>query len=121
MTSLEKFADQIIKLAWIKGLLSEDFPFINKFDESRERREMIIFQNFEAQTGAFDLPAAEVRPVVMERSIYEVVGQFMLTNKNNDIQLMLQAPELKSLLLQKISQIKEKGKQFLRGSPIEDN
>jgi hypothetical protein len=117
---LQDFANQLVSLAWIKCAMEEGIKFIDKTTGQPEYREMVVFQHFEHQTGAFDVPSAEVSPKGIERCLYETVGNFFVNNNNPDVRLMMDSPEFRSMLQQKVATIREKGAQMLRGSPIED-
>lgn len=119
MESLRKFIDQLVALAWIKCALSEGIQFINKQTNQPETKEMVIFQHWEHQTGIFDVPDLDVSPKKMEHYLFEIIGRFFINTNNQEVQLMLAAPELKSMIKEMVKKIQEKDKQMLRGSSLE--
>jgi hypothetical protein len=117
---LQNFVNQLVSLAWLRCAMEEGVKFINKQTGKQEYNEMVVFQHLEHQTGAFDVPKADVTPKGMERCLYETIGNFFINNTNPDVRLMIESPDFRSLIQRKVSVVKEKGAQMLRGSPIED-
>jgi hypothetical protein len=118
MDKLKTFLDQVIALSWLRCAMEEGVVFVNKYTGRPETNEMVIFQNMEHQTGAFDVPQAEVTPKGMERCLYETIGRFSINSRQTDIQLILESPDFKTLVQRKVRMIHDKSAQMLRGSPI---
>ena len=119
MPTLPEFVSQLISLAWLKCAMEEGVKFINIETGQVETNELILFQHFEHKTGKFVMPKANVSPQGMEKSLYEILGRFLVNNSNQDVQFMLRTPEFKSGILEAINKLHEKAKQPLRGSPID--
>jgi len=73
---------QCVALSWFRCLMEEGVDFINKNTGEIERSEIIIFRNFQENTGAFDLPSANCSPKGLEKNLLEVVGNLLVYNTN---------------------------------------
>ena len=73
---------QVVALGWFRCLMEEGVDFINKHTGEIERSEITIFRNFQQNTGAFDLPAANCSPKGLEKNLLEVVGNLLVYNTN---------------------------------------
>lgn len=119
LTPLQDFVSQLVALAWIRCAIDEGVKFINKETNKMEMDVLTIFRHFEHKTGLMDMPKAEVSPKGMERCLFETVGGVYLTTANHEWKMMLASEDFKTLINEQLETIKNKGKQFLRGSPIE--
>jgi len=84
---------QVIALSWFRCLMEEGFDFVNKLTGEIENSEVVIYRNFQANTGAFDLPSAKCSPKGLEKNLLEVIGNLVIYNANPAIKETLNSDE----------------------------
>jgi len=102
--------DQILKIAWIRCCMEEGVDFINKQTGKPEKDEMVILNNFESQTGNFDIPKANASFKGMKKNILEVLGLYLLYNDDDELISTLVSPTFKFAILKAIEDIENKEK-----------
>jgi len=108
MDAAEMLAKQIIGLSWIRCCMEEGVDFRNKQTGEVESNERVIFDNFEHQTGVFDLPSCKVSPYGMEKNLLEVIGSYTIYNKSPGIRDILFSEAFSEKIDSKIQEIRRK-------------
>lgn len=106
MGTLELFARQIITLSWLRCAIEEGTTFINKQTGEFEENELRIYSQIQAGTGVFDLPDVVCTPKGLEKNLYEVLGSFVVQNKNPEILNLIISPEFINLMENHLKDIK---------------
>ena len=106
MGTLELFAKQIITLSWLRCAVEEGTTFINKHTGETEENELVIYSNISSGSGVFDLPDVACTPRGLEKNLYEVLGSFIVQNKNPDVLALIISPEFVSRMEDHIKDIK---------------
>jgi hypothetical protein len=106
MGTLELFAKQIITLSWLRCAVEEGTTFINKQTGEAEENELIIYSNINSGSGLFDLPDVACTPRGLEKNLYEVLGSFVVQNKNPDVLALIISPEFIAIMEEHIKDIK---------------
>ena len=106
MNLLEQLVTQVTTLSWIRCAMEEGVSFVNKHTGETEGNEVVIYQNLEQKSGAFDLPAAKCSPKCLEKNVLEVVGTLLLYNKNLEVSQHLSSSEFAAAIRQLIEKIR---------------
>lgn len=107
---------QIIGLSWIRCCMEEGVSFINKETGENETSEKVVFDAFEAQSGLFDMPKANVSPAGMEKNIKEVIGSYILYGTSSQINQLLLSLEVTQQIRDKIDVIRSKDKSLQKSA-----
>ena len=105
---IEMLTKQVISLAWFRCLMEEGYDFVNKMTGEIETNEITIYRNFQANTGAFDMPAALCSPKGMQKNLYEVIGNLIIYNTNPAITDAVNSVEFKTVIQKHIEDIKNR-------------
>jgi len=106
-TLTEMLSSQLIALAWIRCLQEEGVDFVNKETGEVEKDERVIYEAFENETGAFDMPMAKGSRWGLEKNIIEVYGSYILYNENEQLDQVFISSEMRDIIRSKIETIRE--------------
>jgi len=102
----ELLVTQVISLSWFRCLMEEGFDFVNKLTGEIETNEITIYRNFQANTGAFDLPTAKCSPKGLEKNLLEVIGNLVIYNTNPAVKDVLNSVEFTDAVQKHINKIR---------------
>jgi len=96
MGTRELIVQQVIVLSWFRCLMEEGYDFLHKKTGAVEKDELVVYRNFQKNTGAFDLPSAKCSPKGLEKNLLEVIGNLVINNKNPVVTEILISDAFKS-------------------------
>lgn len=105
--SVEMLVSQIVSIAWLRSCLEVGVTFTNKETGESEENELRIFDSFVRQLDLFDVPDVRMNPKIVEKNIYEVIGSYLLKNKNYDLRKTLTSVQFVEAMNHKIYQLRE--------------
>jgi hypothetical protein len=106
--AVEMLVSQIVSIAWLRSCLEVGVTFTNKETGQSEDNELFIYDSFLRQLDLFDVPDVRMNPKIIEKNIYEVVGSYLLKNKNHDLRKTLVSVHFMEAMQQKLQTVREK-------------
>jgi hypothetical protein len=74
---VETLVTQVVSIAWLRSCLEVGIRFRNKDTGVDEENELRIYESFVRQLDLFDMPDVKVNPKILEKNIYEVLGNYL--------------------------------------------
>ena len=103
---VEMLVTQVVSIAWLRSCLEVGIRFRNKDTGVDEENELRIYESFVRQLDLFDMPDVKVNPKILEKNIYEVLGNYLLRTRNIDVRKNLVSAAFSEAMLNKIKDLK---------------
>ena len=104
----EMLVTQIVSIAWLRACLEVGIQFRNKDTGRLEDNEIRIYESFVRQLDLFDMPKVKMSPKLLEKNIYEVLGSYLIYNRNAETRKVLVSAPFMEAMLTKIKEVVKK-------------
>lgn len=105
--SVQMLVSQVVSIAWLRSCLEVGINFTNKETGQNEDNELTIYDSFLRQLDLFDVPDVRMNPKIIEKNIYEVLGSYLLKNRNPDLRKVLTSVQFMEAMEEKLLSIKK--------------
>jgi len=104
----EMLVSQVVSIAWLRSCLEVGITFRNKETGENEDNELQIYDSFMRQLDLFDVPNVKMNPKIIEKNIYEVIGNYLVFSKQPELRKTLVSVQFMQAMQEKIKGLKER-------------